>query len=109
VTVKPLAVDTLRRESRHGFLKKLAAEERRHAGHPGIRWFRHNHVVLFADVTEVIAAVADNQPRALIAQRVVIDLFEVLRRLHDLRRDFDDVKRLNGMLERGPGSDSASE
>ena len=60
--------------------EELAGEERRNAGNPGVRRLRDDHVVLAARQQQMRSAVADDQMRARIVERVLVGVAEVAAR-----------------------------
>jgi hypothetical protein len=79
--VRPLAQHSAGCQAIASAFEELTCEQRRDAGHPGIRRLRHDHVVLLAAEHQVGAAVTDDQPGARVLERVVILGREKLRGL----------------------------
>ncbi len=109
VSVRPLAEDAVRSQAVARCGEELAGEERRHAGHPGVRRLRDNHVVGARGQQHVRAAVADHQMRAWIGQGVVVLPGEEAGRRDDIGGDLDDVRAPNRMRQRRAERDAATE
>ena len=95
----PLAQHAARGEPCARRLEEFPREQRGDAGHPRVRGFRDDHVVLPRRQQQVGAAVADDEARAGPQERALVHVIEVVRGLDDFGRDLDHV-RVDGRSDR---------
>src|SRR5581483_9973736 len=81
VGLDPLREDAVRAEAPGGQLVEVAREEVRDAGHPGVRRLGDDDVVGLVRREQDVARVVLEEVDARIAERTVVDVAEVLRRL----------------------------
>ena len=107
--MEPNADQAAGRELLATVVEKFAGEQIRHAGNPQARRLRDDDVVAARGKREVVAAVADDHPRARVGERVLVDLAKEFGRLHDLGRQLDAVNGRDQVALGRAQADAAAE